>query len=86
LTRWGYGGRWWSCDGEEGGEGEIDAPRKRNGERKARATLTMDETRDGGRAASDSGDGAFNALERHGAWQPRGNGALPGRPGADSGV
>jgi hypothetical protein len=24
--RWGYGGRWWSCDGEEGGGGELDAP------------------------------------------------------------
>jgi hypothetical protein len=47
-TRWGYGGRRRSCDGEEGGEGELNAPRKRNNERKARATLTVDETRDGG--------------------------------------
>jgi hypothetical protein len=35
-------------DCEEGGEGEIDAPWKRNDERKAQATLTVDETRDGG--------------------------------------
>jgi hypothetical protein len=39
--RWGYGGRRWSCDGEEGGEGELDAPRTKNGERRARATLTV---------------------------------------------
>jgi hypothetical protein len=31
-------------------------------------------------------DSAFNARVRRGTWQPRGNGALPGRPGADSGV
>jgi hypothetical protein len=50
----GYGGRRWSCDGEEGGEGELDAPQKRNGERKARATLTVDETHDdGGRPDND---------------------------------
>jgi hypothetical protein len=29
-------------------KGELDASRKRNGERKARAMLTMDETHDGG--------------------------------------
>jgi hypothetical protein len=29
---------------------------------------------------------AFNALEQRGAWQPRGNGALPGGPGAARGV
>jgi hypothetical protein len=29
-------------------------------------------------------DSAFNALERRGVWQPRGNGALPGGPGADN--
>jgi hypothetical protein len=130
--RWGYGGRWWSCDGEEGGESELDAPRTQNSERRAWATLTVDEARDGvgrpdsgGGAASDSGNGvvetgrggsdsgggavgtvrserrdrngavgtsargpdnAFNALERRSAWQPRGNGALPGGPSADSGV
>jgi hypothetical protein len=55
LTRWGYGGRQWSCDGEEGGEGELDAPRKRNDERKARATLTVDETRDGGGLLNNNG-------------------------------
>jgi hypothetical protein len=27
---------------------------------------------------------AFNARARYGAWQPRFNGALPGRPGTDS--
>jgi hypothetical protein len=42
LMRWGYGGRQRSCDGEEGGEGELDAPRMKNGERRARATLTVD--------------------------------------------
>jgi hypothetical protein len=31
-------------------------------------------------------DSAFNARVRHDAWQPRGNGALSGGPGADSGV
>jgi hypothetical protein len=31
-------------------------------------------------------DSAFNALERRGAWQPHGNGGLPGGPGVDSGV
>jgi hypothetical protein len=31
-------------------------------------------------------DSVLKALERRGAWQPRGNGALPGGPGADSGV
>jgi hypothetical protein len=31
-------------------------------------------------------DGAFNARAQHGVWQPRGNGALPGGPGTDSGV
>jgi hypothetical protein len=40
--RWGYSGRRRSCDGEEGGEGELDAPRTKNGERRARATLTVD--------------------------------------------
>jgi hypothetical protein len=40
--RWGYSGRRWSCDGEEGGEGELDAPRTKNNERRARATLTVD--------------------------------------------
>jgi hypothetical protein len=40
--RWGYGGRRRSCDGEEGGEGELDAPRMKNGERRARATVTVD--------------------------------------------
>jgi hypothetical protein len=39
--RWGYGGRRWSCNGEEGGEGELNAPRTKNGERRARATLTV---------------------------------------------
>jgi hypothetical protein len=39
--RWGYDGRRWSCDGEEGGEGELDAPRTKNGEGRARATLTV---------------------------------------------
>jgi hypothetical protein len=42
-------------DGEEGGEGELDAPRKRNGERKARAMLTVDETRDGGGRPDNDG-------------------------------
>jgi hypothetical protein len=31
-------------------------------------------------------DSAFNARAWYGAWQPCGNGALPGGPGADSGV
>jgi hypothetical protein len=31
-------------------------------------------------------DSAFNARAPRGAWQPRSNGALPGGPGADSGV
>jgi hypothetical protein len=128
--RWGYGGRWRSCDGEERGGGELNAPRMKNGERRARATLTMDESRNGGerldsneiwtrtamrlrtavavrsgrgkarrrwrfRTAGRNGavgtpargpDSAFNALERHGAWQPRGNGALLGGLGADSDV
>jgi hypothetical protein len=39
--RWGYGGRRWSCNGEEGGEGELNAPRTKNGERRARAMLTV---------------------------------------------
>jgi hypothetical protein len=38
----GYGGRQRSCDSEEGGEGDLDAPRTKNGERRARATLTVD--------------------------------------------
>jgi hypothetical protein len=59
LTRWGYGGRWRSCDGEEGGGGELDAPRTKNGERRARATLTVDECRDGG-------DGRTTMSFRHG--------------------
>jgi hypothetical protein len=46
--RWGYGGRRRSCDGEERGGGELDAPRMTNSERRARATLTVDESRDGG--------------------------------------
>jgi hypothetical protein len=121
--RWGYGGRRRSCDDEEGGEGELDAPRTKNGERRARAMLTVNEARDGvgrthnggiqtrwrrgfgqrrrrgrdGARRGDVGDfgqpvgtagrngavrtptrgpkSAFNALERRGAWQPRGNGA-----------
>jgi hypothetical protein len=36
-----YGGRRWSYDSEEGGEGELGAPRTKNGERRARATLTV---------------------------------------------
>jgi hypothetical protein len=47
LTRWGYGGRRWSCDGKEGEEGELNAPRTKDGERRARVTLTMDEVCDG---------------------------------------
>jgi hypothetical protein len=39
--RWGYGGRRWSCNGEEGGEGELDAPRTTSGEGRARAMLTV---------------------------------------------
>jgi hypothetical protein len=31
-------------------------------------------------------DNAFNALERRGAWQPCGNGALLGWPGAPHGI
>jgi hypothetical protein len=31
-------------------------------------------------------DNAFNVLKRRGAWQPRGNGALAGGPGAVSDV
>jgi hypothetical protein len=46
--RWGYGGRRRSYDGEEGGGGELDAPRTKNGERRARVMLTVDESRDGG--------------------------------------
>jgi hypothetical protein len=38
-------GLWWP---EEGGGGELDSPRTKNGERRARATLTVDESRDGG--------------------------------------
>jgi hypothetical protein len=40
--RWVYGSRRRSCDGEEGGKGEFNAPRTKNSERRARATLTMD--------------------------------------------
>jgi hypothetical protein len=105
----------------------------KNGERRARATLTMDElatAEDGwtvmgfrhgrwpgfgpGNGAVGTGearrrrqrrskngrskrrytvgtpargpDSAFNTLVQRGAWQPRGNGALLGRPGADCGV
>jgi hypothetical protein len=46
-TRWGYGGRRRSCNGEVGGGGELDTPRTKNGERRARATLTVNEVRDG---------------------------------------
>jgi hypothetical protein len=42
-------------DGEEGGEGELNAPRKRSDERKAQATLTVDETRDGGGRSDSDG-------------------------------
>jgi hypothetical protein len=45
--RWGYGGRRRSCDGEEGGEGELNAPWMKNGETRARATLIVDEAHDG---------------------------------------
>jgi hypothetical protein len=31
-------------------------------------------------------DCVFNARARRGAWQPRGNGTLPGGAGVDSGV
>jgi hypothetical protein len=39
--RWGYGGRRWSYNGEEGGEGELDALRMKNGEGRAQVTLTV---------------------------------------------
>jgi hypothetical protein len=72
LTRWGYGGRRRSYDGEEGGEGELDAPRKRNGERKAQATLTVDETcDDGGRPDSDGIQTRRRCGFRHRRWRGR---------------
>jgi hypothetical protein len=135
--RWGYGGRPRSYDGEEGGGGELVAPRMKNGER-GLGFAHRGRARDSGggqtatvgalgqrRSASDratawsgralSGwarrggarrfrqrrqrgrngtvetptrgpDNSFNTLERHDVWQPCGNGALPGGPGAAHGV
>jgi hypothetical protein len=59
--RWGYGGRRWSCDGEEGGGSELDAPRMKNGERRALATLTVDKARDGVGRSDSGGRGARTA-------------------------
>jgi hypothetical protein len=59
--RWGYSGRRWSCDGEEGGGSEIDAAQTKNGERRARATLTVDEARDGVGRPDSGGRGARTA-------------------------
>jgi hypothetical protein len=76
--RWGYGGRRRSCDGEEGGKGELDAPRTKNGERRARATLTVNEARDGvGRPDS----GGIRTRWRRGFGQRR----WRGRDGASLG-
>jgi hypothetical protein len=65
-------------DGEDGGEGELDAPRKRNGERKARAMLTVDETRDGGGRPDNDG---IQTRRRRGFGQRR----QRGRDGARRG-
>jgi hypothetical protein len=60
--RWGYGDRRRSCDGEEGGEGKLDAPRMKNGERTKLATASDGRTEarfeHGGGTALGSGDGA----------------------------
>jgi hypothetical protein len=74
--RWGYGGWRWSYDGEEGGGGELDAQRMKNGERRAQATLTGDESRDGGdgRTATGFGHGrrcGFRLRQRHGQDRAR---------------
>jgi hypothetical protein len=60
--RWGYDGQRRSCDGEEGGEGELDAPRMKNGKR-GLGSAHRGRARDGGggRTATVSfgpGDGA----------------------------
>jgi hypothetical protein len=60
--RWGYGGRRWSYDGEGGGGSELDAPRTKNGERRARATLTVDEAYDGVGRPDSGGRGARTAM------------------------
>jgi hypothetical protein len=119
--RWGYSGRRRSRDGEEGGGGELDAPRTKTtrGGNTASLTVGVLTTAEaaGQRQASDTDGGAvgtsearrfgqrrrrgrndtvgtpargpysaFNAVERRGTWQPRGNGALPGGPGMARGV
>jgi hypothetical protein len=60
--RWGYSGRWRSCAGEEGGKGELDTPWTKNGERRPRAMLTMDETRDGVRRPDSDDQGARTVM------------------------
>jgi hypothetical protein len=55
LMRWGYGGQRRSYDGEGGGGGELDNPRTKNGERRARATLIVDESHDGGEGWTATG-------------------------------
>jgi hypothetical protein len=76
--RWGYGGRQRSCDGEEGGGGELDAPRTKNDKRRARATLTVDESHDGG-------DGRTVTSFRHGRWRGFGQRRRCGRDRARRG-
>jgi hypothetical protein len=41
-VRWCYGGRWWSCDGEEGEEGELELHGRRTVRGGGRATLTVE--------------------------------------------
>jgi hypothetical protein len=52
----------------------------------ARSERGRSERRCAVRTPAHGPDSAFNAWVRRGTWQPRGNGALPGGLGADSGV
>jgi hypothetical protein len=81
LTSWGYGGRRRSCDGEEGGKGEFDAPRTKNSERKARATLTVDVLM----MAEAAGQRRSRLSDSDGRLQPGRRCGRDGRGGSDSG-
>jgi hypothetical protein len=75
-TRWCYGGRRWSCDGEEGEEGELELHGRRTARGGGRATLTVEklataEAVTAARLGSDSGAWHLRTRARGHGWSGR---------------
>jgi hypothetical protein len=64
------------------GDGAVGTSTVRTGEARRFGQRRRRGRNGAGGTSARSPDSAFNTLERCGMWQPRGNGALPGRPGA----